>query len=89
MTRARIITNEGVREVSDSEFFATAFGHQPRTPEQKQSEWDAGVERYVQLILKGAELSEYGNPAVAEAFRLIALREGDAEPTGDPLRRVA
>jgi hypothetical protein len=56
-----------------------------RTAEQKQSEWDAQVSWYIERILSGCEFSEFGNPAVAEALRLIALREGDVEPTGDPL----
>lgn len=71
--------------------FARSLGLRVRTAEQKQAEWGAAVERYVQLILKGCDFQEYGFPAVAEAKRRIALREGDAEPTSDPLlkRRVA
>jgi hypothetical protein len=62
-----------------------------RTKEQKLADWNAEVERYVQLILRGRTFDPFGNPAVAEAMKKIALREGDAEPTSDPLlkRRVA
>jgi hypothetical protein len=64
--------------------FARSIGLNIRTPEQKQAEWDAQVSRYVERILSGCEFSPFGNPAVAEAMKRIALREGDAEPTSDP-----
>ena len=81
MTRAVIAD---ASKVSPADF-ARSLGMRVRTPEQKQAEWDAGVERYVQLILRGRTFDPFGNPAVAEAMKRIALREGDAEPTGDPL----
>jgi hypothetical protein len=86
----RLITADAGK-VSGAEF-ARSLGMRVRTAEQKQDEWDAKIEWYIERILSGCEFSEFGNPAVTEAFRLIALREGDAEPTGDPLlkrRRAA
>ena len=83
----RIIT-AGASKVSAADF-ARSLGMRVRTAEQKQAEWDAGVERYVQLILSGRAFDPFGNPAVAEAMKRIALSEGDAEPTSDPFRRVA
>jgi hypothetical protein len=65
--------------------FARSLGLNIRTPEQKQAEWDAQIEWYIERILSGCEFDTYGNNAVREALRLIALREGDAEPTSDPL----
>jgi hypothetical protein len=87
MTRAVIAD---ASQISAAEF-ARSLGLRVRSAEQKQAEWDAEVERYVKMILSGREFSEYGNNAVREALRLIALREGDAEPTSDPLlkRRAA
>lgn len=89
---ARIFDSHGnVTECSDAEFFAAAFGHQPRTQAQIQIEWDARVERYIRLILSGCDLDEYGNPAVSEAKTLIALRDADST-VGDPVpprRRAA
>jgi hypothetical protein len=70
---ARIITNEGVREVSDDEF-RRAFGL--RTRQELDAAWDAKVEGYVKAILRGCDLDEYGNAAVREAKKRIALREG-------------
>ena len=84
---SRIFTNLGVEDVSDAEFFTRIFGHPPRTKTEKEAEWNAEVERYVELILSGAELSSYGNPQVIEAKRRIALREGDAGVIGNPLLR--
>jgi hypothetical protein len=72
--------------------FARGLGLRIRTPEQKLAEWNAQVQWYIDRILNGCEFSPYGNPAVGEAMRLIALREGDAEVAGDPLlnkRRAA
>jgi hypothetical protein len=84
MTARRInLETNTVQEVSDDEFFAGIFGHAPRTREQVQAEWDAKVQRCVEQLLRGCELSDFGNPAVREARELIALR--DAEATGDPL----
>jgi hypothetical protein len=84
MTRARIITNEGVREVSDREF-ARAFGLRSRA--ELDAAYDAKVEWYVERILSGCTFNEYGNPAVGEAKKRIALREA-AECGPDPLRHV-
>jgi hypothetical protein len=73
--------------------FARSLGLNIRTKEQKLAEWNTEVERYVALILKGAELSEYGNPAVAEAKKRIAeqtILGHTASSLSDPmLRRVA
>jgi hypothetical protein len=84
------LTIADASKVSASDF-ARSLGLNIRTPEQKQAEWDAQVSWYIERILSGCEFDTYGNNAVREALRLIALREGDAEPTGDPLlkRRVA
>jgi hypothetical protein len=81
---ARIITNEGACEVSDREF-ARAFGLRSRT--ELDAAYDAQIEWYVERILSGCDFSSYGNPAVAEAMKRIALREGDACAQGDPLLR--
>jgi hypothetical protein len=67
--------------------FARSLDLRIRTPEQKQAEWDAQVSWYIERILSGCEFSDFGNPQVTEAMKRIALREGDAEPTGDPLLR--
>lgn len=84
MTRAIIVDQFGnVEETSAAEFYTRAFGHQPKTHEQRKAEWAAEVKRYVQAILRGCDPSEHGNPAVREAKKLIALREGDCGP--DPL----
>jgi hypothetical protein len=87
MTRAVIINEFGqARNVSADEF-RRAFGL--RTRQELDAAWDARVEGYVKAILRGCDLDEYGNAAVREAKRRIALREGDAAATGDPmLRRV-
>ena len=87
MTRA-VIADARTTSATD---FARSLGLRVRTAEQKQAEWDAGVERYVQLILSGRAFDPFGNPAVAEAMKRISLLEGDASVHGDPLmkRRVA
>jgi hypothetical protein len=87
MTRA-VIADASKVSAAD---FARSLGLRVRTAEQKQAEWDALVSWYIERNLSGCEFDTYGNSAVREALRLIALREGDAEPIGDPLlkRRVA
>jgi hypothetical protein len=65
--------------------FARSFGLNIRTPEQKLAEWNAGVERYVELILSGCECSSYGNPQVIEAKRRIAEGGQLTEVASDPL----
>jgi hypothetical protein len=85
MTRA-VIADASKVSAAD---FARSLGLRVRSAEQKQAEWDAQVSWYIERILSGCEFSEFGNPAVAEAMKRIALREGDAEPTSDPFRRVA
>jgi hypothetical protein len=88
MTRA-VIADASKVSAAD---FARSIGIRVRTAEQKQAEWDEQVRWYIERILSGCEFSEFGNPAVAEAMKRIALREGDAEPTSDPLlnkRRAA
>jgi hypothetical protein len=87
MTKARIITNEGVREVSDRELFTHAYSASRAQVSRAQAAWDAKVEWYVERILSGCVFSEYGNPAVGEAKKRIALREA-AECGPDPLRHV-
>jgi hypothetical protein len=69
----RLITADA-SQVSGADF-ARSLGLRVRTPEQKLAEWEAGVERYVQLIRKGADLDSYGNPQVAEAKKRIAEAE--------------
>jgi hypothetical protein len=71
--------------------FARSLGLRIRTPEQKLAEWNAGVDRYVELILSGAECSSYGNPQVIEAKRRMAEGGQLTEVHGDPLlkRRAA
>jgi hypothetical protein len=71
--------------------FARALGLNIRTPEQKLAEWNAGVQRYVELILSGVDCSSHGNPQVIEAKRRIAEGEQLTETVGDPLlkRRAA
>jgi hypothetical protein len=83
MTRA-VIADASQVSAAD---FARSLGPRVRSAEQKQAEWDAKIEWYIERILSGCEFDTYGNNAVREALRLIALREGDAEPTGDPLLR--
>jgi hypothetical protein len=46
-----------------------------RTKEQKLAEWEAGVARYVAMILRGCDLDSYGNPQIAEAKKRIAEAE--------------
>jgi hypothetical protein len=78
----RIITNEGVREVSDDEF-RRAFGL--RTRQELDAAWDAKVEGYVKAILRGCDLDEYGNAAVREAKKRIAeMERADLEPKKRP-----
>jgi hypothetical protein len=67
--------------------FARSLGLRIRTPAEKRAEWDAKIEWYIERILSGCDFSSYGNPAVAEAMKRIALREGDACAQGDPLLR--
>jgi hypothetical protein len=69
--------------------FARSLGLNIRTPEEKLAEWNAGVERYMELILSGVECNSHGNPQVIEAMKRIAQREGDACVQGDPLKRRA
>jgi hypothetical protein len=70
--------------------FALSLGLRIRSAEQKQAEWNAKVEWYIERILAGCTFSEYGNPAVRQAKELIALRDADSM-SGDPLlkRRAA
>jgi hypothetical protein len=73
---ARIIDQFGNTEtVSDRDFFTMAFGHPPKTREQREAEWNAEVERYVEQLQRGCEPDSYGNPAVIEAKKRIAERE--------------
>lgn len=65
--------------------FARSLGLNIRTPEQKLAEWNAGVERYVELILSGCECSSHGNPQVIEAKRRIAEGGELTEVASDPL----
>jgi hypothetical protein len=69
--------------------FARSLGLRIRTPEQKLAEWNAGVERYVELILSGVDCSSHGNPQVIEAKRRIAEGGHLTECLPDPLRKVA
>jgi hypothetical protein len=74
--------------------FARSLGMNIRTKEQKLAEWEAGVERYVQLIRKGCDLDSYGNPQVAEAKKRIAEAEQTIlghtpESLSDPFKRRA
>lgn len=85
MTRAVIVTNLGVEEVSNDEF-RRALGL--RTRAELDAAHDAKIEWYVERILSGCDFSEYGNPQVTEAKRRIALREGDAGAVGDPLKHL-
>jgi hypothetical protein len=61
-------------QVSGAEF-ARSLGLRIRTKEQKLADWEAGVEKYVQLIRKGCDLDPYGNPQVTEAKKRIAEAE--------------
>lgn len=72
--------------------FARSLGLNIRTKDQKLADWNAGVDRYVQLILKGGNPSEYGNPQVTEAKKRIAEAEQTilghtAESLSDPFQR--
>jgi hypothetical protein len=55
--------------------FARSLGLRIRTKEEKLAEWEAGVARYVAMILRGCDLDSYGNPQVAEAKKRIAEAE--------------
>jgi len=81
MTRA-VIADASKVSAAD---FARSIGLRVRTAEQKQAEWDAQVRWYIERILSGCEFDSFANPAVMEAMKRIALLEGDAEPTSDPL----
>jgi hypothetical protein len=65
--------------------FARSLGLRIRTKAEKEAEWNAGVERYVGLILSGVECSSHGNPQVIEAKRRIAEGGQLIEVRGDPL----
>jgi hypothetical protein len=65
--------------------FARSLGLNIRTPEQKLAEWNAGVLRYVELILSGCDCSSHGNPQVIEAKRRIAEGGQLTEVASDPL----
>jgi hypothetical protein len=89
---ARIITADA-SQVSGADF-ARSLGLNIRTPEQKLAEWEAGVARYVAMILRGCDLDSYGNPQVAEAKKRIAEAEQTilghtAESLSDPFKRRA
>jgi hypothetical protein len=55
MTRARIISRDGVEDVSGREFYTRAFGHAPRTRAELEAEWNADCERYADMIEAGSE----------------------------------
>jgi hypothetical protein len=74
----RLIT-ANARTTSGADF-ARPLGLRIRSAEQKQAEWDAQVQWYVERILAGCEFSEFGNPAVRQAKELIALRDAEAQP---------
>jgi hypothetical protein len=75
-SRAHIIDEFGNAEtVSGNEFFARVFGHPPRTKEQRLADWQREVERLADLIEQGCELSDYGRPAVRDAYLLVAGRK--------------
>jgi hypothetical protein len=64
-----------VEHMSDREFFRRAFGHYPRTKEQRLADWQAEVERYADLIEQGCEPDPHGRPAVRDAYLLVAGRK--------------
>jgi hypothetical protein len=64
-----------VEHMSDSEFYRTVFGHYPCTKEQRLADWQREVERWADLIEQGCELSDYGRPAVRDAYLLVAGRK--------------
>jgi hypothetical protein len=71
---ARIISRDGVEEVSDREFFARVFGRAPRTRTEREAEWNADCERYADMIEAGGSWA-VPPPYLSECHRLIALRE--------------
>jgi hypothetical protein len=88
----RLIT-ANASQVSGADF-ARSLGLNIRTPEKKLAEWEAGIQRYIQLIRKGCDLDSYGNPQVAEAKKRIAEAEQTilghtAESLSDPFKRRA
>jgi hypothetical protein len=90
MTRAVIAD---ARTTSGADF-ARSLGLRIRTKEEKLADWEAGVERYIQLIRKGCDLDSYGNPQVAEAKKRIAEAEQTilghtAASLSDPFKRRA
>lgn len=70
---ARIITNEGVEEVSDREFYTRAFGHPPRTKEQIAAEWRAKCEKAADAIENGLE-GLVSPPLLRDARRIVEER---------------
>jgi hypothetical protein len=92
MTRA-VIADASQVSAAD---FARSLGLRIRSAEQKQADWNAKVDWYVERILAGCEFSEFGNPQVAEAKKRIAEAEQTilghtAASLSDPLlkRRAA
>jgi len=83
MTRA-VIADARTTSATD---FARSLGLRVRTAEQKQAEWDALVNWYIERILSGCEFDSFANPAVMEAMKRIALLEGDAGVQSDPLMK--
>jgi hypothetical protein len=86
MTRARIITSEGVSEVSDREFYTRIFGHPPRTKEEIAADWQAACEKYADLIENGGGWS-IPRPYLHDARRIAAERAQLTECRSDPLLR--
>lgn len=83
---ARIITNEGVKELSDREFYARIFGHPPRTKEQKAAQWQARCEKYADMIERGGEWA-VPPPCLRDARRIVQERAEQqlTETASDPL----
>jgi hypothetical protein len=88
MTRAHIISRDGIEEVSGREFYTRAFGHAPHTRAEREAEYRAELERYADMIEAG---SDWGipPPCLADARRIVAERAGQlTECRGDPLLKA-
>jgi hypothetical protein len=77
MTR---ITTADPNKISGADFFAAVTGRPRQTPEQRQAEYRADIERYIAMIENGDEWA-VPPPYLYECRRVMALRE---EAIGDP-----
>jgi hypothetical protein len=71
-----------VSETSDAEFFASLFGHAPKTKAEREAEYRAKCERYADLIEQSGDWG-IPPPCLADARAIVAERRVQAQVERD------